>query len=237
MKKILIINLCAFLIVFNFKAHSDMRSYLWTYEYMIMEPGQAELEHYLTLKAPNWHNIKGQTIVEHKFEIEVGMTKHFDFSIYQNFLQHPGKTLTYAGFDLRARFLIGEKNQFPLDPLIYLEIGNNAELSKPKFEGKLILAKDIGNFNIALNSIFEFENDGTIWEFVPSYSLGLRYEFTKLFRFGIEFKGDRDAQYIGGVISHGRDNLWIAAGPMLMYSRNSKGKSEFLFRTIIGLGL
>lgn len=216
---------------------SDMRSYVWTYEYIITDPGTAEIEHYLTIEAPNWRSLEGGASIEHKLEVEVGMSKHFDFSIYQNFLQLPNKTLTYSGFDLRARFLIGEKNQFPIDPLIYLEFGNNAEFSKPKFEGKLILAKDIGNFNIALNPIFELEKDGASWEFLPSYALGARYEFTKLFRLGIEFKGDRDAHYFGAVISHGRDKLWIAAGPMLMYSKNPKGKSEFLFRAIIGIGL
>lgn len=216
---------------------SDMRSYVWTYEYNITEPGKAEIEHYMTIKAPNLQNIEGLASIEHRFEVEVGMSNHFDFSIYHNFLQYPDKNLVYSGFDLRTRFLIGEKNQFPLDPLIYIEYGNDAKLTKPKFETKLILAKDIGRFNVAFNPIFEFEKNGTIWEFTSSYALGMRYELTSLFRLGIEFKGERNVHYIGAVVSHGRENLWIAAGPMLMLSKNPNSKSEFLFRTIIGLGL
>ncbi|MFN3305622.1 MAG: hypothetical protein ACK42Z_00360 [Candidatus Kapaibacteriota bacterium] len=237
MKNLFGISFVIFLFLISRSSLSDMRSYLWTYEYIITDPGKAEIEHYLTIQAPSWQNIKGLASIQHRIEVEVGMTKHFDFSIYHNFFQNPDKNLVYSGFDLRARFLIGEKNQYPLDPLIYIEYGNDANLSKPKFETKLILAKDIGKFNIAFNPIFEVEKDGTTWEFVPAYALGMRYEFTKLLRLGIEFKGERDIHFIGAVVSHGKDNLWIAAGPMFMYSKNPNNKSEFLFRTIIGLGL
>lgn len=237
MKKYFIILSTICCIAITYRAFADMRSYVWTYEYLITDVGRAEIEHYFTIKAPKLKDIKGEASIEHKLEIEVGMTNHFDFSIYQNFSQSPGKNFAYTGFDLRARFLIGQKNQFPLDPLIYIEYGNNADFSASKFEGKLVLAKDIGRLNIAINPIFEFEQEEGEWEFVPSYAIGVRYEFSRLLRLGFELKGDKDAHYVGIVVSHGQENLWIAAGPMFMFSNNPKGKSEFIFRSIIGLGL
>lgn len=237
MKKYFIILSIICCITITPKAFTDMRSYVWTYEYLIMDTGRAEIEHYFTVQAAKLKDIKGQASIGHRLELEVGMTNHFDFAIYQNFSQSPGKNFAYTGFDLRARFLIGEKGQFPLDPLIYIEYGNNSDFSASKFEGKLVLAKDIGRLNIAINPILEFEQEGNEWAFVPSYAVGVRYEFSRLFRLGFEFKGDKDAHYVGAVFSHGKENLWIAAGPMFMFSNNPKGKGEFIFRSIIGLGL
>ncbi|MGB9852921.1 MAG: hypothetical protein ACPLPX_08690 [Candidatus Kapaibacteriota bacterium] len=224
---LLLIPICAF---------SDKRSYVWTYEYLIMEPGKAEIEHYLTLSAPKFNEIKGKASVEHKLEVEVGMTKHFDFSIYQKFVQQPEQNLQYTGFDLRARFLIGEKNQFPLDPLIYIEYGSDATLSSHKFETKLILAKDIGRLNIAFNPIIEIEYEDEA-EFAFEYAFGTRYLISELFGAGLELKGDKKAHYIGIVLSHGKENLWVAASPTFMFSKNLNNKPEFLFRMILGLGL
>jgi len=225
-----------FCLMFAYGAKADMRSYVWTYEYMIMEPGKAEVEHYMTISVPKLGEIKGKATIEHKLEVEIGMTNHFDFSIYQNFKQSSEGNLYYSGFDLRSRFLIGEKNQFFLDPLIYLEYGSNFTLSKHKFEGKLILAKDIGRFNFAINPIFELEVEDET-EFTYAYAVGFRYEFSKLFRLGMEFKGDKDAHYAGLVVSHGQEHLWVAASPTLMFSKNTAGKPELLFRMILGIGI
>lgn len=218
-------------------ALADMRSYVWTYEYMIMEPGKAEIEHYLTFSAPKTNEIRGNTSVQHRLEIEVGMNHFFDFSIYENFEQIPDSNFTYTGFDLRARFKIGEKNMFPIDPLFYLEYSSNATLSKHKFEGKLILAKDIGALNFAFNPIIEIEKEGNEIDFAIKYAMGVRYQFTQLFRLGVEFKGDRDAHYVGITFSHGREHLWIAFSPTFRFATTGATKNEFQLRTIVGLGL
>lgn len=225
-----------FLVAIFYVSRSDMRSYVWTYEYMITDPGRAEIENYLTLSAPKFSNMKGQTTIEQKIEVEIGMTKHFDFSIYQNFLQSSEKNFHLVGFDFRARFLIGQKNQFFFDPLIYLEYGSNATFSSHKFETKLILAKDIGKFNLALNPIYEIEYDEEIEQHI-SYALGIRYEWSPLLRTGFEIKGDADAHYFGFVVSHGKENLWVAASPTFLISNKLKNKPEFLLRVIIGIGI
>lgn len=218
-------------------ALADMRSYVWTYEYMIMEAGKAEIEHYLTISTPKTNEIGGNASVQHRLEIEVGMNKFFDFSIYQNFEQSPKTSLTYTGFDLRARFKIGEKNMFPIDPLIYIEYGSDATLYAHKFEGKLILAKDIGAFNFAINPIFEVEKEGNEIDLATKYAIGLRYQFSQLFRLGVEFKGDKDAHYLGITFSHGKEHLWIAFSPTFRIAITGTTKNEFQLRTIVGLGL
>lgn len=73
--------------------------------------------------------LKGNTTSEHQIELEVGMTDHFDFSIYQIFSQKPAGQLKHDGFKLRTRYRFGEKGKYILDPLIYPEY-------KGKFEPK-----------------------------------------------------------------------------------------------------
>ena len=217
-------------------AKADMRSYVWTDEYTITEPGKTDIEHHLTISIPKLSEIKGKATIEHEFEIEIGITNHFDLTIFHNFQQRTDGNLYYTNFDFRSCFLIGEKNQFFLDPLIYLEYGSNFNLSKHKFEGELVLAKDIGRFNFSINPIFQVQVEDET-EFTYAYAIGFRYEFNQLFRLGMEFVGDKDAHYAGLVVSHGQENLWVAASPTLMFSKNTAGKPELLIRMILGIGI
>ena len=75
--------LIAFLALTSSIIRGDNRSYVWTYEYKIMERGKAEFEHYLTFKAPKMDSLAGSVTTLHNIEFEFGMNDKFDFSIYQ----------------------------------------------------------------------------------------------------------------------------------------------------------
>jgi hypothetical protein len=214
---------------------ADQRSYVWTYQYMTVPRGEAEIESYFTLSAPDIHRLKGNTSTEHRIELEVGMTDRFDFAIYQIFSQGPQEGLQYDGFQLRGRYRIGEKDQYFLDPLIYLEYKAAADLSEQGLETKLILAKDIGRFNVALNPILGYEfGAGSEWE--AEYAAGMSYSVSRLFRIGVEAKGSEDGHYIGPVISHG-GRFWVALGSAINVGNVGEGKPEFQMRMLLGVGL
>ena len=62
-------------------------------------------------------------------------------------------------------------------------------MRKNVYEGKLILAKDIGKLNIAYNAIYKntyVSGDKASHE----YASGMSYEMTPAFRFGLESKGN-----------------------------------------------
>lgn len=103
-----------------------------------------------------------------------------------------------------------------------------------KFEGKLILAKDIGRFNFAYNHIFEreIENDGEA-EF--SYALGISYEINPLLRLGLESKGNYiEGKYSWGpTISHG-GRLWVSFGLLFALTERT---DDIQARVIIGIPL
>ena len=80
-------------------------------------------------------------------------------AIYQTWQQTNTDTddsFDYTGSKLRTRYRIGEKGQLPVDVLLYAEyIFGQGPKEYDKFEGKLILAKDFGKWNLSYNQIYE----------------------------------------------------------------------------------
>jgi len=217
------------------RAIADNRSYVWTYEYLTLSRGEAEIEWYMTLSTPNRRHMKGTVSTQHKIELEVGMTDRFDFAVYQVFSQAPGSQLSYDGYQLRARYRIGEKGDFFLDLLIYLEYGGVPDFSEHVIEAKLILARDFGRFNLALNPIVEHEiADENETEL--EYAAGIRYEVSRLFRVGVEAKGGEGGHYLGPVISHG-GRYWVAFGSAFNVGPVDPGKPQLELRLLMGIGL
>ena len=238
MKHKILLSLTIFTVMFLSAADisADQRWYVWTYEYKTVKAGTGELESYYTLSTDDIESLEGNMDTEFKIEMEFGMTDRFDFSIYQVFTQKAEKEFKYKGFQLRARYKIGEKDRYILDPLIYLEYKGKPDFSEHGIEFKLILAKDIGRFNLALNPILEFEYEDE-WEFEPEYTVGISYEFIESLRLGLEAKGSEYANYIGPVIAHGKGNLWITLGSAFSIGEVKEGKPEFQLRMLLGIGL
>ncbi len=219
----------------SFDAFADQRFYVWTYEYKTLDRGRGEVEDYLTLSTPDMGHVEGTMGAEHQIELEVGMTERYDFAIYQVFNQNPGQSLKYEGFKLRSRYRLGNKGKAMLDPLVYLEYIGVPDFSSHAIEIKLILARDMGRFNIALNPIFELEKERE-WELEPEYAIGSSYEISQILRVGLEAKGSEHGHYLGPVVSHGRENLWFTLGSALKIGKIEGGRPEFQIRMLLGIG-
>ncbi len=178
---------------FGFVANSyaDKRNYVWTYEYQTMPKGMWELEYYFTSSIPKLEKSNVNTLKQ-QVELEYGITKHWDVAMYQMYKINNKESETdsrYDGFKIRTRYRFGEKGQFIVDPLIYLEYIRDPDFHKPNvIEGKLVLAKDIGDLNISYNQIFErnLENRGKT---ESEYAVGVSYRVMPALRLGIESKG------------------------------------------------
>src|SRR3989338_6196173 len=165
-------------------SYADRLSYVWTYEYQTMPKGHAEIEYYLTEEQKNIEKAKPNTW-KHWVELEYGITDHWDISMYQQFKQsntESSNTFEYDGFKIRTRYRILEKDKLPIDTLLYLEYIRNDNLEKPNvFEGKVILAKDLWDFNIAYNQIYKQElHSGGKTE--NEYAAGISYPVLTDFR-------------------------------------------------------
>lgn len=193
---------------------ADRRNYVWTYQYMTMPKNATELEFYQTTmlsKIDKW---------EFRFEVEHGLTDYWDLSIYQIFTQTEGESFKWDAVQLRTRYRLGEEGRWFLDPLLYLEYNRKVDLNLPnKLEGKLILAKTVSNFNLAINPLYELffapgtkhelgVDGGLSWQFHPSFVAGM--ESTSRFEF--EDGETETSSYLGPTVSFASGNWWYTAG-------------------------
>ncbi len=221
-------------LLFISQLRADGRRYVWTYEYQTLHRGDAELESYTEFAQFDTDSgrIANTTL---QYEYEIGMNNRFDVGVYQKFVQSQNSPLIYDGFKLRMRYRLGEKGQWPLDPLIYLEYKDNAAFEHSALETKLILARDFDKFNLSLNPVleFEFEEEETEVEF--EYSAGLSYRLHPILSLGLETKGDLEHFSWGPTLSHGKEDLWFAIG--LLFPDSKKSGADRQLRFIIGVGL
>lgn len=196
---------------------ADRRSYVWTYEYATMPAGITEVEYYLTAKVPDT-GVKEASAWQHQVELEYGLTDNWDISMYQMWKQSYGtnsaSAFKYEGFKIRSRYKLFKSGEFIVDPLLYVEYIRNADLAKPDvLEGKLVLAKDIGKFNVAYNQIVERALDGDA-ETEYGYAAGANYDILPGFSAGLEAKGSysEHEHAAGPVVSIETGKFWVSLG-------------------------
>ncbi len=214
--------------------NGDGRRYVWTYEYQTLPSGDAELESYTGFSHIDTDGGRLAT-TSLQYEYEIGMNDRFDVGIYQIFNQTSRAPLEYDGFKIRMRYRLGEKGQWPMDPLLYLEYKDNAAFERSVLETKLILARDFDRFNIALNPILELEFAAAETEFNFEYTAGLSFRLHPLLSLGLETKGSTEEFYWGPTLSHGQDHLWFAIG--LLTPGTSGSSVDRRIRFILGVGL
>ncbi len=216
-KKSFILALGLFLVSgFLQNTYADRRSFVWTYEYMTMPKGTWEVEYYLTSEVSDINRSNINTLKQW-LEIEYGITDKWDVALYQMW-KFKNKRFEndseYEGFKVRTRYRFGKKGQFIVDPLVYLEYIRDANWHKPNvLEAKLVLAKDIGNFNLSYNQIVKgnLESDAIAeWE----YAIGTNYAFSNYFHLGLESKGNytKDKFAAGPTISFATKKFWVSLG-------------------------
>jgi len=67
------------------------------------------------------------------------------------------------------------------------------------------------------------------------YAVGISYKINNLLKVGIEGKGSEYGHYIGPVISHGKDDLWVALGSAFKIAGDENTESEFQVRMVLGV--
>ena len=96
------------------------------------------------------------------------MNERFDFAVYHQFEQQD--VFIYKGYKLRGRYRIGEKNQFFIDPLFYLEYHGKPDFSEHGIETKIILAKETGKIIASFNPVLEIEIEDDKKEIETEYA-------------------------------------------------------------------
>ncbi len=236
-KNVIYCVILALLVLGSDPAKADRRGYVWTYEYMTMPKGESEIEYYLTTKVPELDDFDKKNTWGHQIEWEYGLTDHWDIGIYQRWQQTntlADDSFDYTGSKARIRRRLGEKGMYPLDTLLYMEyIRPDGSDAPEKLEGKLILAKDFGKFNIAYNQVLEvgINNNGKTEN---GYAVGLNYELNPNLKIGIESKGNyTDGKYwLGPTVSWAQEKYWVGLGALGGLNDRS---DDLMVRMIVGI--
>lgn len=219
-------------------AKADPRSYVWTYEYMTVREGRAELEYYSTTEIPN-SGAPETSNWKHQVELEYGLTPKTDIALYQMFKQAntpTASTFRYDGMKLRLRHRLAEKGELPLDMLLYAEYVRGADLAEQgELEAKLVLAKDLGRLNLSYNQVVEFPVEKPSAA-VHSFTAGASWKVSDILKAGLEAVGEYKAggYYLGPTLHfRARDmKLWANLGYLTGLNPDSK---DVQTRLIVGV--
>src|SRR5512143_1685491 len=177
-----------FLITFMGGAvQAAQRNFVWTEEYGTLAKGNAEVEFWSTAVTEDIQTRNASDWTQ-QVELEYGVTDRFNVALYQVYEQAADEpSLTYLGYKVELKYRVAEKNALPVDVLLYAEDEHLNDEDGPRFEGKLILAKEIGRVGMAYNQVFERRYASGKEE--HEYAAGINYEVLPSFRFGVETKG------------------------------------------------
>jgi len=152
--------------------------------------------------------------------------------MYQIAAQAAGESLEYAGMKIESRYRFGERGRYIVDPLLYLEYKMDVH-GEDSIEAKLVLAKDIGNLNIAYNQIIEAEL-GRGSEIEHEYAAAVSYAVHNSVRIAVETKGSySEREYaIGPTISWVQGRFWATLGAV--FGLNSR-TDDMQLRFIVGI--
>ena len=232
-------------------ARADRRTMIRAYEYQTQPQGNLELEVWNEIAAPHEGEFADAQITQ-KIELEYGLTDHWDVALYHVF-KSGGPKLALGGrpgfgFDswrLETRYRFAEKNEWPVDVMLYLEIERPADFDEGfEIEEKVILEKDLApRFALVANLVAAQKlfhgNEGYAME----ADLGARYEVSPALRLGLEFWVTRDGSagnfkteaLLGPSLSVGAEKFWLQIGAGAHVAGDEQ--TRLFGRSVIGFNL
>src|SRR5512147_2010938 len=215
MKRTLYVLVVLLLLCMGFGSQvlAAQRIFVWTEEYGTLAKGSAEIEFWNTAVTADIQTRNASDWTQ-QVELEYGITDHFNIALYQVYEQAAdSRSLVYEGYKVELKYRIAEKNQLPVDILLYGE----QEMSTSEgniVEGKLILAKDIGRLSIAYNQIYERKLSADEEKGEHEYAAGASFEIVPWLRLGVESKGSyTEKEYAAGpTIAWIGNRVWANLG-------------------------
>jgi hypothetical protein len=214
-------------------ARADRRAYATTYEAVTAPKGELDVEMWSSyahagelLDGPPSRGFRNM------LELEYGLTDRWDVALYNLLDVTSDSTNTgYAGLKLETRYRLLEPGTWILDPVLYFEFQylRHGD-AKEKFEIKLILARDQGPWNFAVNLAAEAEHlvlGGWVQE--TEYAAGVSRELAgPAFKLGVEAFGKAEKAPGESV------QVFAWAGPALSWATRFQRGMEGLWVTVGG---
>ena len=233
MKKTVFAAACIALPLLASSARADRRAYGVTYEAVTAPQGEIDVETWSTF-APQGEVDGGPSSrgVREMVELEYGITDRWDVALYNmlDMITSGNTSSGYAGLKLETRYRPSDRGEWPVDPVFYFEFQQLFRGdANQKYEAKLILAKDIGDVNIAANIALEEERTTEpAWNTEVEYAAGTSYALSPAWMIGAEVFGKAEKGEMGGI----NNRSW--AGPALSWAGGGRGVLRGVWITLSG---
>ena len=230
-------------------ALAGARHFTFLYEAPTSAPGSIELENWITWQRVT--NPEQSDKIGFRHEIEIGVTDHFQASIYfvDWFYErdHKRSSFNYSDFAIELLYNLTNPVIDPVGLSVYQEI----QVGRQHFEleSKLIAQKNFGrlilDYNLTLETEWEEqglqEHQGELQQ-----AFGASYELSPRISVGLEFlhefvfpdwrdQGEIRNVFIGPNVAF-RHQSWFVTVTALAQATNTADEADFTVRTIFGFG-
>ena len=170
-------------------AFAHQRDYVLNQPYYTTRKGEWELEvwtdyHLRDVDHGNTHSFKQQ------YELEYGLTNRLQVAYYEVIKWDRTKDWRRDALKVETKYRFAEAGEWPVDVALYGEYeGPNGRQDgdSDALEGKLIVSKDLGPWNVIGNLIAERKiNEHEFWGL--EYRAGVSYPVTQRVRLGLELR-------------------------------------------------
>jgi hypothetical protein len=230
-------------------ALASERHFTFLYEAPTSAPGSIESENWITWERLT--NPERSDQIGFRHEIEIGMTDHFQASIYfvdWSYARHRKQSsVNYSDSAIELIYNLTNPVIEPVGLSIYEEI--SAGHQHLELESKLIAQKNLGrlilDYNLTLEAEWEEqglqEHQGELQQ-----ALGASYELSPRISVGLEFlhefvfpdwhdEGKIRNVFVGPNVTFRRGN-WFVTVTALAQTTNTPDEADFMVRTIFGFG-
>lgn len=225
-------------------ARADRRDFVRAYQYATQPAGNLEFELWNDVLAPRAGGFK-DAVLQHRLELEYGLTDHWDLALYHVFTQDPAGGFRFDSWRSETRYRLAERGEWPLDVMLYFELERPAAFALPWVtEQKLILARDLGPLQLVTNLVAEEKflqaGDGHLWEI----DLGARYELSPSFDLAGEAWTIHEtvagitttSWFAGPSLSVATSKIWVQLGAGFGLNPGQSGSSAEV-RSVLGFNL
>ena len=243
----LVLIITAAVVFCQISAFAGARHFTFLYEAPTSPPGSFEIENYATTRFSD-----GFTDANFRHEIEIGITEHFQASVYfanWNYTRsRENRGPHYASSSLELIYNLTNPVADPIGISLYQEISGGRRLLES--ETKLIAQKNFGPLIFAYNLTLEAEwedeglrqHNGEIQQ-----AVGASYEVSPRISVGAEMLHEiilphwhssqaENNFFLGPNVSY-RGNGWFATVTALAQTTRTEGEPDYQVRLIFGVSL
>lgn len=144
------------------RAYAQDRLFTYTYQSLVLNKGQKEIEVWTTLRSGREEYFRG---IDHRLEFEIGLGKKLQTAFYLNYGYSKGietrneiqsaNTQNSYSFSNEWKLKLTDPVANSLGSALYFEYGIGSD--EAELEGKIILDKQVGRTLHALNMVGEYE--------------------------------------------------------------------------------